>query len=285
MCCFHKNGSPVSVGDDQYYKLCVETERWFDQDFIRSHAVLANHKSHDPRFLVLNIATPRQDILADQCKSLRDEVTDLVSIFYGSDHYCVCHVNIKKRLMYVYDGLNYSLATWKSHCVSLLKRCKLLQLDSTGEFDWTTGKKSMMFYDESGNWVMRPGQQVHQQTNLVDCGPLACLQIMRLFGRVADTAKLKDLTTQQLRSLVVADYKSLLKECDGNIRFVVQKTTKKKTTRLYTTPNIEKLTAGIEQSKPSELKGSPVKKRKESPVEITRREATGKKENGKTSKK
>ena len=131
---------------------------------------------------------------------------------------------------------------------------------------------------------MRPGQQTHQQTNLVGFGPLACLQIMRLFGRVADTAKLKDLTTVQLRSLVVADYKSMLKECDESIRFVVQKSTKIKTAKLYTTPNIEKLMASLEKSKPFKLNGSPAKKRKESPVEITRREATEKKENNKTSR-
>ena len=203
--------------------------------------MLVSHKAHDPRFQVLyTVATPRH-----QCKCLKDEVTDLVSVFYGSDHYCIGHVNIKNRLVYVYDGLNYLLKTWRSHCVSLLKCCKLLDLKSTGTFDWTTGNKSMMLHDTSGNWVMRPGLKDHTQTNLVDCGPLACLQIMRLFGRVQGTAKLMSLTTLELRSLVVGDYQALLKECDEDIRFIVQRLEKKKSTKLYTTPNIEKLMATV----------------------------------------
>ena len=65
-CCFHKNGVTVLVGCPEYYKYCIESERWFDQDLIRSHAVLASHQSHNPKLQVINIATPMQELLPTQ---------------------------------------------------------------------------------------------------------------------------------------------------------------------------------------------------------------------------
>ena len=156
--------------------------------------MIASHKAHNPKFQVLNIATPRQQLLPDQCQSLGSEVTDVVSVFYGSDHFCVCHLNVKNSTIYVYDGLNYSLETWKDHSIALLKQCKFINLDCSNTFGWTTGMRSMILDGTSGNWVMRPGLTTHQQTNPYDCGPLACLQIMCIFGRIQDMPKLNTLT-------------------------------------------------------------------------------------------
>ena len=214
------------VGCPKYYKYCIESEHWFDQDFIRSHAVLAAHQSHNPKLQVINVATPMQDLLPTQCKELKSNNIDVVSILYGRIHYCVAVMNATSRIIYIHDGLDLSLHTWKDHALTLLKRCKLVDLATPQSFGWTTGSKTMVLQDPCGNWILRPALKSIPQDNDFDCGPLACLQIMRIFGRVQDNAKLKSMTTLELHTLVVSDCQKLLHECKEDLPFVKQKTTK-----------------------------------------------------------
>ena len=135
----------MSFGSPEYYKCCIESERWFDQDFIQIHA--AAHQAHNSKLQVLNIATPMQELLPGQCKELKSNVIDVLSVFYGRLHYCVGVMNVKSRIVYIHDKLDLSLDTWKDHALTLLKHCKLIDLTITKSFVWMTGNKTMVLHD------------------------------------------------------------------------------------------------------------------------------------------
>ena len=109
-CCLLGNGLPVSIGKDDYYNHCINHKtRWFEQDLVRSYALLASHVSHIPGVQVFNMATPGQKLLPGQCKSLPSKVSQVVSIFFGADHFITSVINLKKHCIFGNDGLQYNI--------------------------------------------------------------------------------------------------------------------------------------------------------------------------------
>ena len=109
-CCMMGKGLPVSIGQDDNYNHCITYETcWFEQDLVRSSALLASHGSHIPGVQVFNMATPGQKLLPGQCKSLPSKVSQVVSIFFGADHFITAVINLKKHCIFVHDGLQYNI--------------------------------------------------------------------------------------------------------------------------------------------------------------------------------
>jgi Ulp1 protease family, C-terminal catalytic domain len=222
-CCVYKNGIPISVGNEQYYKDRVNHTGWFEQDLVTSYAVLASHVTHDPSLCVFNITTPGQKLFAGQRRDLPMGVNRLVSVFHGKLHYSVAILDIKRRTTLIYDGLLYSLDTWKQHVLELLARFKLVPLDIKETFQIVPGRNSMLLKDRTGNWTLKNGVPMIQQTNEYDCGPLACLMIMKIFGRLPNKKNYKSFGSYELRSCVIDDFRELVQESKKDLYFSVRR--------------------------------------------------------------
>ena len=136
--------------------------------------------------------------MAGQCKSLPSSVNEVVSIFFGAEHFITAIMNMKERCTLVHDGLGYSIDTWKEHAIHLLKRFELIPLEFKEPFSFVNGEKCMLLVVKEGNWLLKNTPPVLKQENLYDCGPLACLQLMQNFHCVPKGTKYKSFTTKEL---------------------------------------------------------------------------------------
>ena len=59
-------------------------------------------------------------------------------------------LNVKHSILNIDDGLQYSLETWSSHVLALLKCCQLVPINHIAAFVWTTALKSMVLVDLLG---------------------------------------------------------------------------------------------------------------------------------------
>jgi Ulp1 protease family, C-terminal catalytic domain len=108
----------------------------------------------------------------------------------------VC-VDAKKIIFY--DGMGKSCTRWRRHFHYVLQRCCLLPVSLTFK-DWQKSK-----WD---GWAM-DHKFFLEQRNDYDCGPLVCLKLMHVYGRVSQEVvdRLKqNFSSQQLRKLVAEDY-------------------------------------------------------------------------------
>jgi hypothetical protein len=48
----------LTVGDENYFRDCVETNRWFETDFIASFGALIAHRMHDGRIQLIHCQQP-----------------------------------------------------------------------------------------------------------------------------------------------------------------------------------------------------------------------------------
>ena len=93
-CSFYSNGISVMLGNGEYMETCKTTLCWWEQDLVRSHAVLAAHTSHAPNVQPSNIIAPGQQLLQEQCHSLAPGIEHVVSVLHGDLHYCVLVLHV-----------------------------------------------------------------------------------------------------------------------------------------------------------------------------------------------
>jgi hypothetical protein len=150
----------------------------------------------------------KQNLLISDIKPLPTDVDRLVVILNNDGHYIVLEVNIPERKFLIYDGLSRELLQWKDHIITVLKKCMLLDLsfdssstvcvpDAAVPPVFSRSKKprfiingySIMFpqFSPSDQKLeqrrLERGYFIHQSDGF-NCGPIACLKVMELFGIV-----------------------------------------------------------------------------------------------------
>ncbi len=97
-------------------------------------------------------------------------VTRLVSVIHESLHYAVLEIDIPRKCIVIFDGLNRDMLQWIHHVVSSLKRARLIGADETcntndtGKFTEISGSHRqeavrlsqgyMLSFDVSQQWKL-----------------------------------------------------------------------------------------------------------------------------------
>jgi hypothetical protein len=142
-CCFPDLNRLIPIGDQDYVDQNVNTNRWYDGDFISAFSSLTAHYAHKtfPRNIenvgvvghpmLIHVTYPKQQLEEDQCKMLPSHVKRVVAVMHHRDHYAVMEIDIKDNTVTIYDGLGHPLLNWFDHIINGMKRCGLIPLPVT----------------------------------------------------------------------------------------------------------------------------------------------------------
>jgi transposase InsO family protein len=208
-CCF-VGYHLLTVGDEQYFRDCVDTDRWYETEFIASFGALIAHEMHDARIQLIHCQLPKGNVLEAVCSALENSVLTIVSILHGSGHFAVLEATIKTKHISIFDGLSYPLTTWKYHVENVLKRSKLISLDSRPIFKEHSG--ALILTVGPDNWTIEKAVYLSQGDGF-NCGPIACLKLMEVFG----AAFIGTHTGVSYRQVVIDKYREMLGHSDERI--------------------------------------------------------------------
>jgi hypothetical protein len=211
--CCHPHGCfQLQVGDDGYIDRISNTSDWYDGTFILSFAQLAAHYAHSTVALselgptypdvlpqLIHVTYPRGEVSVDQCCALRTDTTTVVAVLHNKDHYGVLEIDIKKRLIRIYDGLNRNLDRWFVFIFNALKRFMLCPLSASPKpvpdkavtvkrhgRSSRSAKGSQKSIEEyqieigSSPWRYERGTFIRQVDGF-NCDPIACVKILEMF--------------------------------------------------------------------------------------------------------
>lgn len=185
-------GILLTIGDKEYFRQLIKTERWWDAESILSYALLAAHDAHyetnDFSVVFLNASYPKETIQERQMVDLREETDIVISLMCVKQHYALLEVGVNVKTINVYDGLGWKLTTWTDYANHVLVRCKLIDAETMDNTEWVTfGDKLILIAKGSSKedpdvlWEM--GRDVFiLQTDGVSCGPIVTAKIFNALG-------------------------------------------------------------------------------------------------------
>jgi hypothetical protein len=185
-------GILLTIGDKEYFRQLIKTERWWDAESILSYALLAAHDAHyetnDFNVVFLNASYPKETIQERQMVDLREETDIVISLMCVKQHYALLEVGVNVKTINVYDGLGWKLTTWTDYANHVLVRCKLIDAETMDNTEWVTfGDKLILIAKGSSKedpdvlWEM--GRDVFiLQTDGVSCGPIVTAKIFNALG-------------------------------------------------------------------------------------------------------
>jgi hypothetical protein len=126
--------------------------------------------------------------------------------------------DLANSCVHVYDGLNYKLNNWQNHVIYAVKEHGLVPIgskpkvtyDSVSEGKSKAQTLTIKFGDESLCWVVKNSCCTRQKDGY-NCGPLACLNVMFIYGCIGSDAIPKMAEKKGgIRGVVVSFFNELL---------------------------------------------------------------------------
>ena len=208
LCCEHcfdlNNHATVGVlvvNDSYINRYILNSKEWFSHMFINGFIALVQHDAHisRPRYkdnndiiklVYRDYALNDKDIIPDN-----NDSTHLVSVAFKNSHFVVLYYDIDKRQVTVFDGLGRSINNWSKQIIATIKMFGLQRLDATCHEVTAAGTKTtnkhgnlvnemnlkLCFNDLDDPWVVSNDVNF-EQSDYVNCGPLACLKVMDIYG-------------------------------------------------------------------------------------------------------
>jgi hypothetical protein len=194
---------------------------------------LAAHKVHDPSIQVIHVYYTTEVVTPKLVVQLPTELKTVLGIISASSHFAFFTMNFQEKEILIFDGLGFRLNCWIPHALNLFKKCGLLDLDGFTHFrcpkqgDNVIEKILRAKVKDGSTWSLKAGPLFFKQTDGHNCGPLASLKMMEVFGRCDRKVVLRQGATtidpQLLRDLVVIDFQRLLKEFSGDLNVLKRK--------------------------------------------------------------
>ena len=250
-CSFPQSSTFICIGNKNYINKCSKTNVWLDGNFIAGFTTLLYHYAHSSGTSLvgneknlpqlIHAIFSKQQLAISGIKPLPKDVDRLVAILHNDGHYIVLEVNIPERKFLIYDGLSRELLQWKDHIIIVLKKCMLLDLsfDSSSTvcvpdaavppvFSCSrkpryiingysiTFSQSSPSYKKMEEWRLERGYFIHQMDGF-NCGPIACLKVMELFGIVTIPYPQDFYENYNVCKIVMGQWEKLLEYCDSNL--------------------------------------------------------------------
>lgn len=211
-CCFH-GSMLLALGDSDYIQACKETNRCYETDFIAGFASLVAHHQHSAVIKLVHSQHPCAILVPEECKTIQHGTTKVVSILHASMHYAVMVMNLEEHKLEIFDGLGHPLNKWIDHAINVLKRCSLVGLEEKCRFKRATQNPiTYVLKSKSAKWKLVVGPPFYRQLDGFNCGPIACLKVMEVFGSLRTDAT--KVLSSDLRKLVMDEYEFLIDMVD-----------------------------------------------------------------------
>jgi hypothetical protein len=236
-CCDHGVVS-VSIGDDKYFAACLR-DKWFDTEFIIGFTSLLAHDAHltppkyslhSDRVKMIQCPYPKAEIRPRNVITLPSIITHLLLIAHSSDHFAVVRFDLHLRQVFVFDGLNYKIDNWKDHVIHTLRqyalvpldiqpKCKLTSNSTTSTIGVCVKQLMEIKFGSEAPWKMT-NQHFTRQRDGHNCGPIACLKVMEVFGYI-DKGQVEVIAKSPsgYRNIVMNQFADLVSKYD-NVLFV-----------------------------------------------------------------
>ena len=135
--------------DSIYEQVLVETDIWFDRDFMDAFFALIYHTHHFRSRIAASLISypeymwmvyPQEEWkvgVKPTIKTIVHPKSDrLVVLLYHENHFAVMEINFRMKKIHIYDGLDVTgrnLDQWNEHITFVLMTCGQIPLDSQGE--------------------------------------------------------------------------------------------------------------------------------------------------------
>ena len=250
-CQYNTCPSNVIIGDMNYNRRIASSNDYWEHEFILYFAWLLFHHCHkyqmtDKAFSKLKLDVPffcpvsfrEGHLLQQDVVSLTHSYKHVVSLFYKSEHYCVCKLMIKERRLIIFDGLNWEFKNWCTHISFLLRKLAFVDVKCENWQWFPDVALSTKTANTRREKIMIPGYFIHvdrvqwrvqrgsflTQTDGFNCGPIACLKLIHLY-HLTDEDKAKEAyNSMNIRNLVVQDWEYLVEMCNDDIMVKLQNT-------------------------------------------------------------
>lgn len=203
--CQSMRGAPLilPVGNQAYFIRLRNTRTWYCQTFMTGFVAFVQHDAHvsTPPYsnlhhrimLVSRTSYSPVKTLTQHHILEKGDATHFVSVAWKQSHFVVLYYDIVNREVIVYDGLRMWIRNWEMQIVSTIKLFGLELNDAKYRLethdDWTTTdkrhkrthKSMRLHFDEKTPWTVRLDKSL-QQHDGVNCGPIACLKVLELYG-------------------------------------------------------------------------------------------------------
>lgn len=228
-CCFPHGNVNIQVGEDSYIESMSNSQNWYDGIFMSSFAQLAAHYAHSTTGLLpergmpvvdvlpklIHVTYPSGNVYSSQCMALPPNITSVVAILHDRDHYGVLEVNVKEKSISIYDGLFRDMKRWWVFVVVALKRCDLCPLSVNPKpvpDEQVLVKRGRLskarmsiegytFEVADAVWKFKRGNFIAQIDGF-NCGPIACVKILEMFGLATRSDLILAYDMGQLRHVV-----------------------------------------------------------------------------------
>jgi len=164
--------------------------------------------------------------------------THFVSAVFNKGHFVVLYYDIKGYSVTVFDGLDMPISNWHTHIVHTIRTYGMVSLQATSTFilvkdDFIDdegesnnnrkcakkkGRRNMSaridFTEDGRSWLIS-NDTSFKQTDGFNCGPIACMKIMEIYGFIAPGTIGQ---SEDYRSVVLDYYRDAIVRFDGVLR-------------------------------------------------------------------
>ena len=195
---------------DRYYV----AQDWYETEFIMGFVFLSIHDTHTSQPLhpsdhkVLPVITMYPNSVIHNIKNFDvDNTTHFVSVVFAKNHFALLYYDLAGCTVSVFDGLEYDIKTWSQHIshtlwtYGLVSMAKNPTITETNRYYQMDGRQKDGVQDRRKKKLTLEYQSVEEdssptcvwtvcneasytQQDGFDCGPLACLKLMEINGRV-----------------------------------------------------------------------------------------------------
>jgi len=234
--CFDHGNSTISIGDEKYLTACRGT-KWFDTEFILGFTSLLAHDAHVTpppfenaanRVKMIQCPCPKQTIKDENVLTVPNMVRWFLLIAYNKYHFAVLQFDLQLRMVFVFDGLNYKLDNWKDHVIHTLRAYGRVPLSLAAKTTYKSesvpseiginSKQTLEIqFGDMAPWIVT-NQLFTTQRDSHNCGPIACLKVMEVFGYI-DKGQI-DIISQLpggYRNIVMDKFEELLSKYDREL--------------------------------------------------------------------
>ena len=238
MQCSPDLGQLLLVGNDKFIRRYRDSQCWYQYEFICGFLLLVHHCLHmeippykrpDVNVKMVRVMHPNAAIRKSQVVKL-DNASHWVSMVYADGHFAVLLFDIKDRKIFVYDGLSTPIKKWTQHISHALRKHGQERHDEKPHERVTiddNGDDVIELCFESGNnssWIILK-DPVLKQHDWFNCGPIACLKVMELYGFLQQNSiELIRHSQYGYRGVVMQYYCAFLEKYESSIQYPISLT-------------------------------------------------------------
>ena len=193
----------IPVGNQAFLNRHRNSQAWYSQTFIPGFVALVQHDVHmstppykNPHHRIMLVSrtsySPQKTLTFTDVLD-HGAATHFVSVAYNHSYFVVLYYNIVHLEVTVFDGLSILIENWAKKIINTIKVYELklpnAECRQVTREEWImteTGQRRRhmtmeLRFDDMTPWMVKLDQS-YKQSDGINCGPIACLKVMELYG-------------------------------------------------------------------------------------------------------